>query len=134
MRRYEGAWDAIHHNGPDSVSQAAASLVELIKGALRESTSGDNIEAWIDSIGRPAWACDPKGFPTYRARAEFLLLKQGTPPRSAEACARSLTDVCKDLEEVKHGRTDASMQFVVSALLQFEAVLLASSQPDTPTP
>lgn len=126
-RRHEGAWDAVGHGGPDAASQAAGSLVELIKGVLRESADREEVLRWLESSGRPDWGYNSNGHPTLRSRAEYFLIQQGVPKRSAKAYALALAETAKDLEAIKHGSSDGTMQFVVGSLLLFEALLVVSS-------
>ena len=129
-QRHEGAWDAIGHSGPDSISQAASSLVGFINGVLRESAPRLEVLEWLDQMGKPEWGYVSEERPTHRARAHFLLSKQGVPERTSKAYSLALSEITRDLQEVKHGRENRSTCLVECALLFFEALLVLVSQHD----
>jgi hypothetical protein len=86
----------------------------------------------LELRGSPDWGYGPKGHPTLRARVEFLLEEQGVPGRSAQAQSLALAAAVNDLEEIKHGRTDAPIQFVIGTLMLFEALIIATGGDDKP--
>lgn len=45
--RLDGAWNAVARAGPDAVSQAASSAVELVDWTLRLRCDAAGLEAWV---------------------------------------------------------------------------------------
>lgn len=70
----QGAWRRIREGGPDAVSQAAHSLVELLDWTLRLMAPDDEVKRWMDADPmRRRELAENSGRPTRTMRAQLVV-------------------------------------------------------------
>lgn len=95
-----GAWDAIERRGPDYVSQAANSMLELVDHLLRMEAPDDEASLWCMEHFQKG--LDDKGRPTRSARVRYICSKLGRDHRPAEKLASAVTTMVELLQGAKH--------------------------------
>jgi hypothetical protein len=122
--RLDGAWDAVVHAGPDSVSQAANSAIEVIDWTLRLGCDAEELRAWVDAQLRPAFYRDNNGRPTREAKIRYLLRGRGLEADFVAATARNLGALHRELQKLKHTHGEHDVDAVARLLPSVEAVLI----------
>jgi hypothetical protein len=121
--RLDGAWDAVMHAGPDSVSQAANSAIELIDWALRLGCDEAGLESWVKAQPKPAIYRDDNGRPTRQAKIRYLLRGHDFEAELVDATAFNLRALCGELQKLKHTHGEHDVDAVARLLPSVEAVL-----------
>ena len=121
--RLDGAWNAVAHAGPDAVSQAANSAIELIDWTLRLTCDETEFEAWVAAQVKPGDYRDRNGRPTRQAKIRYLLRGRAYEADLVDATTQSLIAVHRGLQKLKHTRGEHDVDAVARLLPSVEAVL-----------
>lgn len=121
--RLDGAWDAVTHAGPDAVSQAANSAIELIDWTLRAACNDIDLEAWVADQSRPNDFRDQHGRPTRQAKIRYRLAERDLDAEFVAATARNLDALREQLQKLKHADRKHDVAAVARLLPAVEGVL-----------
>lgn len=122
-RRLDGAWERISRPGPDSGSQAAHSLMELLDWTLRLAAPNDEVLAWHDRENRSAKELH-EGKPTRSLRAKYILRDRSADTKIARMYLRSLSELSDIIEGHKHGLGASDVDAVKPLLPTVEGLLV----------
>lgn len=120
--KLEGAWDRIQRPGPDAVSQAANSLIELIDWFLRSSASDDVVLAWHIDSSRPETELH-EGRPTRALRISYIMRNRSSDTGVVIAYSRTLLMILEELQGLKHSVSDQNLTAIRRLIPGVEAVL-----------
>jgi hypothetical protein len=123
VARLDGAWDAVTHAGPDSVSQAANSAIEVIDWTLRLGCDDAGLESWVAGQSKPSVYRDNSGRPTREAKIRYLLRGSDFEAEFVAATARNLDALRRELQKLKHTNGEHDVDAVARLLPSVEALL-----------
>jgi hypothetical protein len=121
--RLDGAWNAVTHAGPDAVSQAANSAIELIDWTLRAACDDGEVHGWVASQATPDEFLDQHGRPTRQAKIRYLLAERDLEADFVVATARNLNALRMQLQKFKHTQGEHDVAAVARLLPTVESVL-----------
>lgn len=121
VNRLEGAWERVGRHGPDAVSQAANSLVELLDRTLHLAAPDGPVLAWHSDEDRPGNELH-HGRPTRSLRVRFVL-RARPDAAAAEMYAKGLAELMKLLQGHKHGAGEQQVGALTRLLPTVEAYL-----------
>lgn len=101
VNRLDGAWERAGRHGPDAVSQAANSLVELLDWTLRLAAPDARVLAWHSEEGRPGNELR-NGRPTRALRVWYIVRERPDAP-AAEMYVKGIGELMNLLQGHKHG-------------------------------
>ena len=123
-REGDGAWNAVARGGPDAVSQAANSAIELIDWTLRCRCDAADLEAWVATQPKPPDYGDGNGRPTRQAKILYLLRGRDFEAAFVAATAQNLIALHRELQKLKHTNGEHDVDAVARLLPSVEAILL----------
>jgi Predicted pPIWI-associating nuclease len=114
-------WDRVKSPGPDGLSQAATSAIELIDWFLRSAAPDHDVLEWHRSEGRADKELHG-GRPTRGLRIRFMLRDRQPDGPLAEAYVSTLLVIAKELQTIKHSEVRSDMGALERLLPSVEAV------------
>jgi hypothetical protein len=123
--KFKGMWHVVYHRGPDFVSQAANSAMELIDHTLRTLGPDNEVLAWRQLQGKYASEVNEKNNRPHRSlRIRYIATQRGLRPSSVELLVRATSGLVDDLQELKHAGEDRMVLALSNALQAVEYCLL----------
>lgn len=121
VSRLDGAWERLERPGPDSASQAAHSVQELLDWTLRMAAPDAAVLAWHKDTDRPAHEVSD-GRPTRRLRGLYIVRERPGSDRVVGLHLKSLRETSSVLQKFKHegGGSPADVRYI---LVQLEGTL-----------
>ncbi|MDQ1677835.1 MAG: hypothetical protein QOC93_2979 [Actinomycetota bacterium] len=122
--KFKGAWHAVAHHGPDWVSQAANSGVELLDWALRELAPDAEVIKWQTATSMYVREVGDDGRPHRSLRVRYIAHARSLPASSVEMMVKAVVGTLKDLQKIKHADDESMAHSLKAALLALEHCLL----------
>lgn len=121
VNRLDGAWERVRRHGPDAVSQAANSLVELLDWTLRRAAPEAAVLAWHSGEGRSEEEL-PGGRPTRALRIRFVV-RARPDAAAAEMYVKGICELMGLLQGHKHGGGEQQLAALARLVPTVEAYL-----------
>jgi hypothetical protein len=122
--KYKGAWSAASHRGPDWISQAANSGVELLDWTLRTLAPDKVAIEWRSGLNLYANEVGENGRPHRSLRVRYIAAQRSIPSSTVDLIVKAVSGVLGDLKKLKYADDDAMASAVTSALMELEYCLL----------
>lgn len=110
--------------GPDWLSQAANSAVELMDWTLRVLAPDDLVLRWREAQGMYLGEIGDNGKPHRSLRIRYVAQARLIPASSVDLIIRSTTGTMKDLQKIKHTDDEKLAASLRAALIAVEHCLL----------
>jgi hypothetical protein len=120
--KLEGAWERITNGGPDSTSQAANSLMELIDWTLRLRAPNELVIAWHAKDKRPTDELYD-GKPTRSLRIRYAVRHQPEKRSSLNMYVKTVQELTALIQGTKHTIDGGSRKALVPVAMVVEGLL-----------
>jgi hypothetical protein len=123
-RKYQGAWNAVGRRGPDWISQAANSGVELLDWVLRKLAPDQEVIRWQVESGKFSDELSENGRPHRPLRVRYIAHSRSLPASSVDLLIKAVAGTLSDLQKLKHADDESMAASIRMALVALEYCLL----------
>jgi hypothetical protein len=122
--KFRGMWHAVGQRGPDCVSQAANSAIELVDHTLRTLAPNKEVLAWQAGQAKYADEVGVNGLPHRSLRIRYIAFTRGLRAKSVDLLIKATTGTLDDLQKIKHAGDDHMVTALTCGLQAVEYCLL----------
>ncbi len=124
--KFKGMWHVVFHRGPDFVSQAANSAMELIDHTLRTLGPDNKVLEWRRLENKYVGEVSEVNNRPHRSlRIRYVATQRGLRPSSVDLLVKATLGTLNDLQKLKHAGEDRMVPALTSALQAVEYCLSA---------